>query len=124
MHFGTIAKYAVLWLVYYIALSLATNAFNYVKIGKKEGGTPSLLIQMFFVFIGAEIMIAVQCITFHVSGFMWTEHSGVPPILLHSPLLSSVLDGGPSPSHIPGPAAMDLLSAFSTIRELPERMPL
>ena len=77
MHFGTIAKYVVLWLVYYIALSLATNAFNYVKIGKKEGGTPSLLIQMFFVFIGAEIMIAVQYITFHVSGFMWTEHSGV-----------------------------------------------
>ena len=77
MHFGTIAKYVVLWLVYYIALSLATNAFNYVKIGKKEGGTPSLLIQMFFVFIGAEFMIAVQYITFHVSGFMWTEHSGV-----------------------------------------------
>ena len=77
MHFGTIAKYVVLWLVYYIALSLATNAFNYVKVGKKEGGTPSLLIQMFFVFIGAEIMIAVQYITFHVSGHMWTEHSGV-----------------------------------------------
>ena len=77
MHFGTIAKYVLLWLVYYIALSLATNAFNYVKIGKKEGGTPSLLIQMFFVFIGAEFMIAVQYITFFTSGFMWTETAGV-----------------------------------------------
>lgn len=77
MHFGTIAKYVGLWLVYYIALSLATNAFNYVKIGKKGCGCTSLLIQMFFVFIGAEIMIAVQYITFHVSGYMWTETAGV-----------------------------------------------
>lgn len=74
-HFGVIAKYLVLWLVYYIALSVATNGFNFVKIGKNGWG--STLIQMFFVFIGPEIMIAVQYITFFNSGFLWTETAGV-----------------------------------------------
>ena len=74
-HFGVIAKYLVFWLVYYIALSVATNGFNFVKIGKK--GWISTLIQMFFVFIGPEIMIGVQYITFFNTGRMWTEISGI-----------------------------------------------
>lgn len=77
MHFGMVAKYMVFWLVYYIALSVATNGFNFVKIGKKGWGSTAL--QMFFVFIGPEIMIAVQYITFFNTGRMWTEtvgHSG------------------------------------------------
>lgn len=74
-HFATIAKYLVFWLVYYIALSVATNGFNFVKIGKKGWG--STLIQMFFVFIGPEIMIAVQYITFYSTGRMWTEITGI-----------------------------------------------
>lgn len=50
MHFATIAKYLVFWLVYYIALSVATNGFNFVQLGKSNW--LSTLVQMFFVFIG------------------------------------------------------------------------
>jgi len=75
-HYGVIAKYLVFWLVYYIALSVATNGFNYVQLGKKNCGCLSLLVQMFFVFIGPEIMIAVQYGTFFKGGFMWTEVAG------------------------------------------------
>ena len=58
MHFATIAKYLVFWLVYYIALSVATNGFNFVQLGKSKW--LSTLVQMFFVFIGPELMIGVQ----------------------------------------------------------------
>ena len=74
-HFGTIAKYLIFWLVYYIALSIATNGFNFVKIGKKGWG--STAIQMFFVFIGPEILIALQYITFFNTGYLWTETAGI-----------------------------------------------
>lgn len=74
-HFATIAKYLVFWLVYYIALSVATNGFNFVAYGKK--GWLSTALQMFFVFIGPEIMIAVQYITFFSTGHMWTELTGI-----------------------------------------------
>lgn len=71
MHFATIAKYLVFWLVYYIALSVATNGFNFVQLGKSNW--LSTLVQMFFVFIGPEIMIGVQYITFYNKGFLWSE---------------------------------------------------
>ena len=71
MHFATIAKYLVFWLVYYIALSVATNGFNFVQLGKSKW--LSTLVQMFFVFIGPEIMIGVQYITFFNKGFLWSE---------------------------------------------------
>lgn len=67
--FATIAKYLVFWLVYYIALSVATNGFNFVQLGKSNW--LSTLVQMFFVFIGPEIMIGVQYITFYNKGFLW-----------------------------------------------------
>lgn len=70
-HFATIAKYLVFWLVYYIALSVATNGFNFVQLGKSNW--LSTLVQMFFVFIGPEIMIGVQYITFYNKGFLWSE---------------------------------------------------
>ncbi|MCD8361491.1 MAG: prolyl oligopeptidase family serine peptidase [Lachnospiraceae bacterium] len=74
-HFVTIAKYLIFWLVYYIALSVATNGFNFVKLGKNNW--LSTIVQMFFVFIGPEIMIGVQYITFFNTGYMWTETAGV-----------------------------------------------
>ena len=74
-NFGIIARYLVFWLVYYIALSVATNGFNFVKIGKKGWG--STLIQMFFVFIGPEIFIAAQYITFFNTGYMLCELSPI-----------------------------------------------
>ena len=70
-NFGMIARYLIFWLVYYIALSIATNGFNFVKIGKNGWG--STLIQMFFVFIGPEIFIAAQYITFFKTGYMLCE---------------------------------------------------
>lgn len=73
--FGVIAKYLIFWLVYYIALSIATNGFNFVKIGKKGWG--STAIQMFFVFIGPEIFIAAQYITFFKTGYMLCEQSSI-----------------------------------------------
>ncbi len=75
MQIGVIAKYLVFWLVYYIALSVATNGFNYVKLGKN--GCGSLLAQMFFVFLGPEIFIALDYITFFQSGHLWTYNAGV-----------------------------------------------
>ena len=74
MHFAPIAKYLVFWLVYYIALSVATNGFNFVQLGKSKW--LSTAVQMFFVFIGPEIMIGVQYITFFNKGFLWTELAG------------------------------------------------
>lgn len=74
-HFAVIAKYLVFWLVYYIALSVATNGFNFVQLGKSKW--LSTLVQMFFVFIGPEIMVGVQYITFFNSGYLWTETAGV-----------------------------------------------
>lgn len=71
MHFKVIWRYLLFWLVYYIALSLATNCFNFNAIGGKNGWL-SVIIQMFFVFLGPEIMIAVQYGTFFDKGHMWT----------------------------------------------------
>lgn len=72
-NFEYIFKYLIFWLIYYIALSVATNGFNFVSIGKNGWG--STLIQMFFVFIGPEIFIAMQYITFFKTGYMLCELS-------------------------------------------------
>lgn len=70
-NFSIIIRYVGFWLVYYIALSVATNGFNFVDIGKKGWG--STLIQMFFVFIGPEIYIIAQVGTFFKTGYMLCE---------------------------------------------------
>lgn len=70
-NFVYIFKYLIFWLIYYVALSVATNGFNFVSIGKNGWG--STLIQMFFVFIGPEIFIALQYITFFKTGYMLCE---------------------------------------------------
>ena len=74
-HFATIFKYLVFWLVYYIALSVATNGFNFVSYGK--GGWVAVLLQMVFVALGPVIMVIVQYGTFRSTGFMWTETTGL-----------------------------------------------
>ena len=53
---------------------MATNGFNFVQLGKSKW--LSTAVQMFFVFIGPEIMIGVQYITFFNKGFLWTELAG------------------------------------------------
>ena len=73
LQFKMIWRYLIFWLVYYIALSLATNCFNFNEIGGSKKGWLSVLIQMCFVALGPGIMIAVQYGTFHSKGLMWTE---------------------------------------------------
>ena len=67
-HLSMILRYLVFWLVYYIALSVASNCYNYTKMGKKDW--ISVAWQMFFVFLGPEIMIIVQYAKFFSTGYM------------------------------------------------------
>ena len=76
MHFKMIWRYLIFWLVYYIALSLATNCFNFNELGGSKKGWLSVIVQMFFVFLGPEIMIIVQYGTFFNKGHMWTTLHG------------------------------------------------
>ncbi len=70
-----ILRYLPFWLVYYIVLSVATNGFNFMKMGKDGWG--STLLQMFFVFIGPEIYIFAQLIPFFTTGYMLCEISPI-----------------------------------------------
>jgi len=63
-----ILRFVPFWLVYYIITSVAGNCYNYTQIGKKGWG--SAFWQMFFVFLGPQIMIMGQYIKFFVSGYM------------------------------------------------------
>ncbi len=56
------------WLVYYIITSVAGNCYNYTQRGKGTWG--SVIWQMFFVFLGPQIMIMAQYIKFFTTGFM------------------------------------------------------
>lgn len=67
-HILKIIAFLPFWLFYYIATSVANNCYNYVKMGKKTWS--SVAWQMFFAFIGPMFMIAVQYITFFISGKM------------------------------------------------------
>jgi len=65
---GMIARFVPFWLVYYIVTSVAGNCYNYTDMGKKPW--VSVAWQMFFLFLGPQIMIMGQYITFFVSGKM------------------------------------------------------
>ncbi len=91
-HLTMILRFVPFWLVYYIAMSLAGNCYNYVEMGKKSW--VSVALQMFFVFIGPEIMVVVQYITFYSTGYMVLDQlTGIMgiwlyPILVILPLSS------------------------------------
>ena len=70
-HLGKILLFLPLWLVYYIATSVAANCYNYTKMGKKPYG--SVAWQMFFVFIGPEVMIILQYLKFFITGKMFLD---------------------------------------------------
>ena len=70
-HLGKILLFLPFWLVYYVATSVAANCYNYVKMGKKSFS--SVLWQMFFVFIGPEVMIILQYTKFFVTGKMFLD---------------------------------------------------
>ena len=70
-HIGKILLFLPFWLVYYIATSVAANCYNYTKMGKKQNS--ALLWQMFFVFIGPEVMIVLQYLKFFITGKMFLD---------------------------------------------------
>ena len=62
-----ILKFVPFWLVYYIAMSVSGNCYSYTE-GKHSWA--SCARQMFFVFLGPQIMIMVQYTKFFLSGKM------------------------------------------------------
>ena len=67
-HLFKIIAFLPFWLFYYIATSVANNCYNYTKMGKKPW--TSVAWQMFFAFIGPELMIIIQYSKFFISGKM------------------------------------------------------
>lgn len=67
-HLTMILRFVPFWLVYYIVLSVAANCYNYFQVGKKSW--VSVALQMFFVFLGPEIMVIVQYAVFFNTGYM------------------------------------------------------
>ena len=63
-----ILRFVPFWLVYYIITSIAGNCYNYTNMGKKPWH--SVAWQMFFLFLGPQIMIMAQYIKFFITGYM------------------------------------------------------
>lgn len=63
-----ILRFVPFWLVYYIITSIAGNCYNYTDMGKKPWH--AVAWQMFFLFLGPQIMIMVQYIKFFITGYM------------------------------------------------------
>ena len=70
-HLGTVVKFLPLWLLYYIPLSVSTNCYNFVDMGKNK--FKSVLLTMFWVALAPAIMIVAQYAVFFTTGFMITE---------------------------------------------------
>ena len=70
-HIPMILRFLPFWLVYYIITSIAANCYNYTNLGKKPWH--SVAWQMFFVFLGPQIMIMAQYIKFFTTGFMFLD---------------------------------------------------
>ncbi len=64
-HLPRILLFVPFWLVYYIAMSVSGNCYNYVE-GKKPWS--SVAWQMFYVALGPAVMILVQYTTFFITG--------------------------------------------------------
>lgn len=67
-HIPMVLRFVPFWLVYYIIISVAGNCYNYTNLGKKPWH--SVAWQMFFVFLGPQIMIMAQYIKFFITGYM------------------------------------------------------
>lgn len=67
-HIPMILAFLPLWLVYYVVTSVSANCYNYTQVGKKPWS--GVVWQMFFVFLGPQIMIMGQYITFFSTGKM------------------------------------------------------
>ena len=67
-HIPMILAFLPMWLIYYVATSVSANCYNYVEMGKSSRS--SVLWQMFFVFLGPQIMIMGQYTKFFITGKM------------------------------------------------------
>ena len=67
-HIPMILAFLPMWLVYYIVTSVSANCYNYVEMGACP--RRSVLWQMFFVFLGPEIMVVGQYTKFFITGKM------------------------------------------------------
>lgn len=89
-----ILVFVPMWLVYYIITSVAGNCYNYTRMGKSSW--TSVVWQMFFVFLGPQIMIMGQYIKFFITGKMFLDPiTGIMgiwlfPIVLILPLASLI----------------------------------
>ena len=76
-HCAEIWKYFILFIPYYVMLSVSTNCFNYVDFGNDKGGIKSAVIDIIAVDAAPIFMYAVQYISLMTSGYSWTElHTG------------------------------------------------
>ena len=67
-HIPMILAFVPMWLVYYVSSSVSANCYNYVQMGEHKG--TSVVWQMFFAFLGPQIMIMGQYIKFFTTGKM------------------------------------------------------
>ncbi len=67
-HIPMILVFLPLWLVYYVVTSVSANCYHYTRMGKSSW--TGILWQMFFVFLGPQIMIMGQYIKFFTTGKM------------------------------------------------------
>jgi len=67
-HIPMILAFLPMWLVYYVVTSVSANCYNYVEMEKSSW--TGVLWQMLFVFLGPQIMIMGQYITFFTTGKM------------------------------------------------------
>lgn len=76
-HFSEIWKYFILFVPYYVMLSVATNCFNFVDFGNDKAGIKSAVIDIIAVDAAPVLMYAIQYISLLTTGYSWTElHTG------------------------------------------------
>ncbi|HAA25763.1 MAG TPA: hypothetical protein DCE11_06570 [Ruminiclostridium sp.] len=70
--YTAVFPYMVLFLIYYLAQSVAANSFNYNTLGKKQWVNTAVVA--FFNAIPPLVILAIQYIKFFITGFMvWTD---------------------------------------------------
>ena len=70
-----VAKYLPFFLIYYIILSISVNTFNYVKMGKRNW--VNICVEICATVAGPLLFYAIQYITMHSTGYLWTELQGL-----------------------------------------------
>ncbi len=72
-HLGEVWKYLIFFVPYYVMLSVSTNCFNFVEMGKKKDGPLNIIVNMIAVAAAPAVMIAIQYIPLFTTGYTFTE---------------------------------------------------